>query len=165
MCGILTAFRKQIYNTNKPLTMNQKFGLAMVIGHYLKREFETLFVHRFSNDTMPIFNLPKNSFHYWVLFGFFGMYFFLHPEYRPPSWAKSKKFMIGLFALFVLFEFLNLMTHITLRNLRAEGSTQRGIPTGWGFQWMSCANYTWEILCWFLFFIQSGHPGSMSFFN
>jgi len=108
--------------------LNQKIGLAMVIGHYLKREFETLFVHRFSNDTMPIFNLLKNSFHYWVIFGIFNMYFFLHPDYRCPSWSRNKKFMYGVLALFILFEALNLMTHITLRDLRKPGTTERGIP-------------------------------------
>lgn len=163
ICSILTAFRKQIYNTKKPLTMNQKVGLALVFGHYIKRECETLFVHRFSNDSMPIFNLLKNSFHYWVIFGFVNMYFFLHPEYRPPRWAKSKKFMATIVVLFVLLEYLNLQTHFTLRNLRKPGTTTRGIPHGWGFQWVSCANYWWEFLAWILFCIQSGHPGSFIF--
>ena len=122
-----------------------------------------MFVHRFSNDTMPIFNLFKNSFHYWVLFGFFNMYFFLHPEYRPPRGARSKKFMFAVVILFTLFEFLNFMTHMTLRNLRKPGTNERGIPKGWGFQWVSCANYWWEFLCWLLFYIQSGHPGSLPF--
>ncbi len=116
-------------------------------------------MHRFSNETMPVFNLLKNSFHYWVIFGLINMYFFLHPEYRPPKWARSKKFMFGVVALFVFFEYLNLMTHLTLRNLRKPGTKERGIPHGWGFQWISCANYWWEFLCWVLFCIQSGHPG------
>jgi very-long-chain enoyl-CoA reductase len=159
MVSLLLAFRKKIYKTNKPLTMNQKIAVALVFAHYLKREFETMFVHRFSNDSMPIFNLLKNSFHYWFIFGFINMYFFLHPEYRPPAWARSKKFMYGVIILFVLFEYFNLMTHITLRNLRKPGTQERGIPQGWGFQWVSCANYWWEILCWTLFCVQSGHPG------
>jgi very-long-chain enoyl-CoA reductase len=89
----------------------------MVVGHYVKRELETLFVHRFSNDTMPFMNLFKNSFHYWFLFGFINMYFFLHPKYTPPTWA-SEKVHIAIAILFAIFEFFNLMTHITLRNLR-----------------------------------------------
>ena len=51
----------------------------MVILHYLKRELETAFVHRFSSETMPFTNVFKNSFHYYGLFGFLTMYFFLHP--------------------------------------------------------------------------------------
>lgn len=50
-----------------------RIALILTVLHYTKREFETLFVHRFRyiarinlcNATMPIRNLPKNSFHYW----------------------------------------------------------------------------------------------------
>lgn len=124
----------------------------MVIGHYLKRELETIFVHRFSSDTMPLFNLFKNCAHYWGIFGFINMYFFLHPDYTPPSWASTGIYY-AIFAAFVLFEFMNLMCHITLRNLRSEGSTERGIPKGWGFDLVSCANYFWEAMCWLMFAI------------
>jgi very-long-chain enoyl-CoA reductase len=104
----------------------------MVLGHYIKRELETLFVHRFSSDTMPFFNVFKNSTHYWIIFGLINMYFFLHPQYTPPSWGSDSKFMV-FGVLFALSEFMNLMCHITLRNLRKEGTSQRGIPKGWGF--------------------------------
>jgi len=126
----------------------------MVIGHYAKRELETLFVHRFSNDTMPFFNVFKNSAHYWLLLGVGSMYFFLHPDYTPPSWASDEIHM-GLFAFFCFVEFMNLMCHITLRNLRKPGSSERGIPAGWGFDFVSCANYFWESLAWLTYSISS----------
>lgn len=122
----------------------------MVLGHYVKRELETLFVHRFSNDTMPFTNVFKNSFHYWIIFGLINMYFFLHPEYTAPKWASDKTFII-IFIAFIFFELMNLMCHITLRNLRKPGSTERGIPKGYGFGLVSCANYFWEALCWLMF--------------
>ena len=122
----------------------------MVLGHYVKRELETLFVHRFSNDTMPFMNVFKNSFHYWIIFGLINMYFFLHPDYTPPSWASKEIFLI-IFAAFIFFEFMNYMCHLVLRDLRKEGSSERGIPHGFGFGLVSSANYLWEALCWGLF--------------
>lgn len=83
----------------------------MVLGHYIKREIETIFVHRFSHETMPFFNVFKNSFHYWFMFGVVNMYFFLHPRYTPPKWATNTHFYL-IFAAFIVFEFLNHMTHI-----------------------------------------------------
>jgi hypothetical protein len=44
-----------------------RLALALVVLHYLKREVETVFVHRFSNGTMPLFNIFKNSTHYWYV--------------------------------------------------------------------------------------------------
>ncbi len=104
----------------------------MVLLHYIKRELETIFVHRFSNDTMPFMNIFKNSVHYWGFFGVCNMYFFLHPDYTPPSWA-SQEFYIGATVFFCICEFLNLMCHIQLMNLRKPGTTERGIPQGYGF--------------------------------
>lgn len=48
------------YSTFKSHSQNQTIALVIVLLHYLKRELETIFIHRFSNDTMPIKNLPKN---------------------------------------------------------------------------------------------------------
>lgn len=50
---------------NPLLRISFRLGLALVLLHFIKREFETLFIHRFSNATMPIHRLPINCFHYW----------------------------------------------------------------------------------------------------
>jgi very-long-chain enoyl-CoA reductase len=104
----------------------------MVLIHYFKRELETVFVHRFSLDTMPWTNIFKNSFHYWFSFGFMTMYFFLHPDYTAPAWA-SDEFFTGCMVLFLIFEFMNLQCHLVQMNLRRPGTTERGIPHGWGY--------------------------------
>jgi very-long-chain enoyl-CoA reductase len=161
--ALLAVFQKQIYGKSSSFTFNQKLGIGLVVFHYMKRELETLFVHRFSNDTMPFFNLFKNCSHYWFIFGFINMYFFLHPDYTAPAWA-TKEIHIGFAVLFVFFEFLNLMCHLTLKNLRPPGSNVRGIPKGWGFGLVSCANYLWESLCWLVFAIQSQVIGAYIFF-
>ena len=150
----LLFFRKGIYGRNPALTLNQKLGVFMVLVHYIKRELETAFVHRFSSETMPLINVFKNSFHYYGLFGFLTMYFYLHPDYTPPSWASPAIFYTAT-ALFLIFEFLNLQTHLVLKNLRTPGSTERKIPYGWGFGLVSCANYFWESMAWIVFCVQA----------
>jgi len=160
--AMLVVFQKQIYGRSAQYSFNQKVGLAMVLGHYAKRELETLFVHRFSNDTMPFFNVFKNSFHYWVLMGFFSMYFLLHPDYTPPKWI-SDSMQLGLLGAFTLFEFFNFKCHVVLRDLRKPGSSERGIPKGWGFGLVSCANYFWESLCWLTFSVSSQCLGAYLF--
>ena len=88
----------------------------MAIGHYLKREFETLCVHKFSNDTMPLKQIFVNSFHYFIMFGVFTMYFYLHPDYTAPAWGNDNIFTCGT-VLFTIFELLNLKTHMILSSL------------------------------------------------
>ena len=104
---ILWLLRKQIYGSDPEMTLNQKLGVFMALFHYIKRELETLFVHKFSSDTMPLFNIFKNSFHYFGLFGFLTMYFYLSPKYTPPAWGSPTIYYI-LTGLFIVFELLNL---------------------------------------------------------
>jgi len=58
---------------------------------------------------------------------------------------------------------MNFMCHITLRNLRKPGTTTRGIPHGWGFGYISCANYFWESMAWLSFAVLTGVPGAFIF--
>merc|ERR1719329_566529 len=99
---------------------------------------------------MPFSNLFKNSFHYWLIFGVCNMYWFL-----KPSEEESRTKDIICAAFFALFAFLNFMCHKVLRNLRKPGTTERGIPKGWGFDLVSCANYFWEACMWLSFAIMA----------
>lgn len=162
MTALLLLFREGIYGENPELKLNQKLGVFMVLLHYVKRELETAFVHRFSSETMPFTNVFKNSLHYYGLFGFATMYFYLRPAYEPPSWASDAIFYTAT-GLFVLFEFLNLMTHIVLKNLRRPGTIERNIPHGWGFGLVSSANYLWESSAWIVFCVQAQLIGGYIF--
>ena len=42
-------------------------------------------------------------------------------------------------------------SHLILRNLRPEGSKEYVIPKGFAFNYITCANYTFEIYGWIFF--------------
>ena len=129
-------------------------ALGCWIGHYLKRILETLFVHRFSHETMPLMNLFKNCAYYWG-FSFFIGYFINHPEYTEPFF---KEYQVVIFlSLFIFCELGNFSIHFLFHNLRPKGTTLRSIPvpnsnflTGL-FHLVSCPNYTYEVGSWLSF--------------
>jgi len=127
----------------------QKLALFCWTFHYLKRELETLFVHKFSHSTMPSSNLIKNCSYYWGNAALVA-YFVNHPLHTPPS----EKVIYVTFASFLLCEIGNLITHIMLRNLR-NTSSERSIPRGFLFEYVSVPNYTFEIWAWLAFAIMT----------
>ena len=120
--------------------------------HYGKRLLETVFVHRFSNATMPLSNLFKNCSYYWG-FAAYIAYHINHPLYTSPS---TTQVIIGL-SLFLLCELGNFTIHLLLRDLRPPGTRERRIPFAnrnplSGLQELvSCPNYTYEVLAWISF--------------
>lgn len=52
--------------------------------------------------------------------------------------------------LFVVGELGNLSAHVTLRSLRSQGGTERGIPRGGVFNLVpvTCPNYFFETVAW-----------------
>lgn len=63
-------------------------------------------------------------------------------------------------------EISNLITHITLRNLRPAGSRKRAIPQGYGFSLVSFPNYFFESLAWFaIAFMTGSWTGNISPFT
>lgn len=124
----------------------------MVMGHFIKRELETAFVHRFSHGTMPLFNVFKNSFHYHLLSGLNLAYWVYGPATARGTLLAAKlenPTLMALFTgIFLFAELSNLSTHITLRNLRPPGTRVRRIPYGYGFDLVSCPNYLFETIAW-----------------
>jgi very-long-chain enoyl-CoA reductase len=76
-----------------------RIACACWTGHYAKRLLETVFVHRFSNATMPIMNIFKNSTYYWG-FAAFVAYFVNHPLYTPAKFGDLQ--IYGGLAAFVV---------------------------------------------------------------
>lgn len=154
---IVDEFYRQYYGVER--SQAQMLLTVMWHLHYIKRELETLFVHRFSHATMPLFpNLPRNCAHYWGA-GLYISVFVLSPSHVAVIDEKTPYF-VGFWAL---FEVCNLISHIQLRNLRKPGSTERKIPRGFLFEFVSCPNYTCEILGWVFFSLIAVHWSSWLF--
>ncbi|ODV86889.1 hypothetical protein CANARDRAFT_6459 [[Candida] arabinofermentans NRRL YB-2248] len=154
-------------------TWTQKFSYIMCSLHYLKREYETLFIHSFSSDTMPLKHLFRNSGHYWILNGlligiavyapqdqyYTGIYKYLfHVEDRPIE-------VLFLFAAaWVFCQASNYYCHLILMNLRPLGSREHKIPYGYFFEYVSFPNYFFESLGWLVFAIMNNNWASYLFF-
>ncbi|PLN85170.1 steroid alpha reductase family protein [Aspergillus taichungensis] len=157
------------FNFDKPIPEPSDLQIllcGLLTLHFLKREYETIFVHRFSNATMPAFNIVKNSGHYWVLAGFNIAYWAFRPD-AAAAVSTSQANPILLYtgvALFVFAELANLNAHLVLRDLRRPGTTDRGIPSGFGFNLVTCPNYLFEILAWVGVYLVSGLSWSVLFF-
>lgn len=96
---------------------------------------------------MPAFNIFKNSGHYWGLAGFLIAYFTYSPT-APSATDSYPMVTYAALALYVIGELGNLNTHLVLRGLRSAGGTERGIPQGLGFDWVTCPNYLFESIAW-----------------
>lgn len=124
----------------------QSLALAYWTFHYLKRELETRFVHKFSHATMPVSNLVKNCAYYWG-FAAFVAYFGNHPLYTSPPPARAVWLGVAM-----LCQLANFRCHVILANLRPPGSPSGYvIPRGFLFNLITCPNYTAEILGWVCF--------------
>lgn len=121
----------------------------MITLHFIKREYETLFIHKFSAASMPARNIFKNSFHYWVLSGANLAYWIYSPTSYTAQTSPTIQYLdIAGVILYIFGEVSNLLTHITLSNLRSPGGTERGIPQGYGFNLVTCPNYMFETIAW-----------------
>ncbi|KAF8241593.1 hypothetical protein K440DRAFT_591842 [Wilcoxina mikolae CBS 423.85] len=161
--GLLDPF---VARSLPPPTTTQYIICLLVVLHFIKREYETLFVHRFSASTMPALNIFKNSAHYWILSGFNLAYFLYMPRdsatiagWWPQALDPETNPTVLYLAvgLWLFSEVSNYHAHVTLRNLRpVDGSTRRRIPQGYGFDLVTCPNYLFETLAWFAITILSG---------
>lgn len=147
-------FPKIFYGGPVHHSLLQRYIYAFVMLHFLKRELETLFVHRFSHSTMPFRNVFKNSGHYHILSGIFLAWAIYRPAlsatapYVVNTIRENPLFLWTGTAVWLFAELSNLIVHIKLRNLRPAGTRTRAIPYGYGFSLVSCPNYFFEALAW-----------------
>lgn len=149
-----------VYWEQREITPNQLLAYAAVTFHFIKREYETLLVHRFSHATMPLRNLFKNSAHYWILSGFGIGHFLYSANYQAPA---SPTLVTVAAGVFLAAELANFRTHLILRDLRPAGTNVRAIPCGFGFDLVSCPNYFFEMVAWIAFSVMTGLPSAWVF--
>ena len=119
----------------------------MIVLHFVKRELETLFVHKFSASTMPVMNVFKNSFFYWAFSGLLCAVFIYHPNSLAATSNMPAIDILGV-VLYFFSETGNALVHLYLSSLRSTGGTERKIPRGYGFSFVTCPNYMYEVLSW-----------------
>jgi very-long-chain enoyl-CoA reductase len=129
------------------MSATQWLAFGMIIAHFVKRELETLFVHKFSANTMPFINVFKNSFFYWALSGLLCAISIYSPSSLAAR-ADQPLFDLTGLALYLFGETANALVHLHLSGLRSTGGTERKIPSDYGFALVTCPNYTYEILSW-----------------
>jgi len=129
------------------LSPSQKLLFGMMMLHFLKREIETIFVHKFSASTMPAWNIFRNSAFYWFLGGLLSALDVYHPRSLAARDQDPLVNYLGL-ALYVFGEGMNVAVHLHLSSLRSRGGTERKIPTGLGFGLVTCPNYMYEVVAW-----------------
>jgi very-long-chain enoyl-CoA reductase len=123
------------------------YAPAAWIIHFLKREFETFFVHRFSRETMPKSNLYKNCTYYYT--------FALLVGYQICTGAQRTSSLF-LWALWLLCQASNVYCHLLLRANADKKDEVRRPPKSIFFDTVCCPNYTAEILGWLIFSFATG---------
>ncbi|KAH3665983.1 hypothetical protein OGAPHI_004172 [Ogataea philodendri] len=153
-------------------TPTQVASYVLSTLHYLKREYETTFIHMFSADTMPLKYLFRNSGHYWIFNGLFIALCVYAPQ-RYYTGIQKYIFHVEdrtldelyVFAgLWATCELANFYCHYLLMKLRSDGSREKRIPYGFFFSLVSFPNYFFESLGWLIYAIMNNNWSSYLFF-
>ena len=127
---------------NEKLNKIQIWTIIMIIFHYSKRVFESIFVH-IQINTMEFKMFLLECLYYIIYFGIYTQKKIFKIEKELED--NTKLFYI---ILFFLSEINNYHCHIILRKIRLDNPNKREIPKGNIFNYVFCANYFWEICSW-----------------
>ena len=150
--GLIALFRAELFTMMgfsdvggfETMDWVAKLAVYCWLAHFIKRELETAFVHKFSRPTMPLKNLFINCTYYWTFGAVIGW-----PLCSPNFTAPEENQVYAGLALFVLSELGNFYIHLKLASMRpAELSKKRDIPKGFGFDLVACPNYFFEVMSW-----------------
>ncbi|KAI7809854.1 trans-2, partial [Triplophysa rosa] len=126
--------------------------------HYIKKLVETIFIHRFSDGTLPLRTIMQICLYYWG-FAAWQAYYINHPLYTPATYGKLQ--IYSALAMFLICECGNLSVHLVLNQISCIGSRPIEIPyptrnpLTWLFFFVSCPNYTYEVGSWLSFTVMT----------
>lgn len=129
------------------------------ILHFVKRELETLFVHKFSKPSVPLDVFVRNNLYY-SGFAAAVSYFICHP-----AASTVPDNFVGIFAGgMAVMELGNLAVHLWFAMQRKrDKDASRPIPSGALF-FVSCPNYFFEVAAWAFFSVLvNNHPAAWAF--
>lgn len=118
--------------------------MAMICFHYVKRVFESLFIH-IQINTMELKMFFVECLYYILYFGIYSQKKIFTEISEQKDISKWKYLFI---VLFFISEMNNFHCHIILRKIRLYNYNEREIPKGNLFSLIYCANYFWEICSW-----------------
>ncbi len=124
--------------------------LVMWGVHYARRFAEVLFLHDYRRR-MGCFDTCGVQVYYWGFGIWVGLSMNFHLGYLGPH----PMFLYPGLILFTIGEIGNCAAHVSLKRLRQKprtkqqmSSSKRVMPTGAMFKYVSCPNYTFEIISW-----------------
>jgi very-long-chain enoyl-CoA reductase len=111
--------------------------------HFVRRTLESVFVHRYSKPCIGPGDYLTEYVYYWGFAAWIAWSVTASTHRVPPLVMQA----LGV-AIFVAAEAGNAQAHRMLRDLRPIGSSDKRIPRGFLFEWVSCPHYLCEILTW-----------------
>ncbi|HET7544212.1 MAG TPA: hypothetical protein VFK05_30285 [Polyangiaceae bacterium] len=125
------------------ISLTAALASALWTAHFVRRTWESAFVHRYSKPHIGAFDYLTEYVYYWGFGAWIAWAVTAASEPRPLDLSGA----LGLL-LFVVAEAGNAQAHRVLRDLRAPGGRERQIPRGFAFQRLSCPHYFFEIMSW-----------------
>ena len=111
--------------SSEPYSSVASTGALLWCLHFVKRELETFFVHKFSRETMPLQNLFKNCAHYWLAAVYVGW------PLCSPQFSGGGVAAYALIPAFAASQWINFAAHRYFSLVRkSDGDQRRPMPTG-----------------------------------
>jgi very-long-chain enoyl-CoA reductase len=133
-----------------------RIDVLLWIIHYMKRLYESIYIHKFSAQTMPLKNLYKNTLYYGGA-GLILGYLSNIEDLSFKNLVNNTLYYNNVIGLWILCQLGNGYCHYYLSTLRNDDNNnfKHMIPKNYLFQLVCCPNYTFEIMGWLLFALLS----------